>query len=112
VQLLHKPTGINIRMQESKSQQQNREKAKRLLMTKLYEIERQRVHAQRSAARREQIRGGERSEKIRTYRFKEGIVADERLPGEYSLRDLLAGDMSEILGDLMQQETQRRIAAL
>lgn len=112
VQLLHKPTGINIRMQESKSQQQNREKAKRLLMTKLYEIERQRVHAQRSAARREQIRGGERSEKIRTYRFKEGIVADERLPGEYSLRDLLAGNMSEILGDLMQQETQRRIAAL
>jgi len=112
VQLLHKPTGINIRMQESKSQQQNREKAKRLLMTKLYEIERQRVHAQRSAARREQIRGGERSEKIRTYRFKEGIVADERLPGEYALRDLLAGDMNEILGDLMQQETQRRIAAL
>jgi len=112
VQLLHKPTGINIRMQESKSQQQNREKARRLLMTKLHELERQRVHAERSAARREQIRGGERSEKIRTYRFKEGIVADERLPGEYGLRDVLAGDLSELMRDLLAQETQRRIAAL
>ncbi|MDX2117372.1 MAG: PCRF domain-containing protein [Planctomycetota bacterium] len=112
VQLLHKPTGINIRMQESKSQQQNREKARRLLMTKLHELERQRAHAERSAARREQIRGGERSEKIRTYRFKEGIVADERLPGEYGLRDVLVGDLSELMRDLLAQETQKRIAAL
>lgn len=112
VQLLHKPTGINIRMQESKSQQQNREKARRLLMTKLHELERQRAHAERSAARREQIRGGERSEKIRTYRFKEGIVADERLPGEYALRDVLAGDLSDLMRDLLAQETQKRIAAL
>jgi peptide chain release factor 1 len=112
VQLHHKPTGIVIRMQESKSQQQNREKARRLLMTKLHEIERQRQHAERSAARRGQIGGGERSEKIRTYRYREGIVADERLPGEYSLRDLLAGDLDRLMRDLTEQETARRLAEL
>jgi peptide chain release factor 1 len=111
VQLLHKPTGIMIRMQESKSQHQNREKARRLLMTRLHEMERQRQQAERSAARRGQIGGGERSEKIRTYRWKEGIVADERLPGQYSLRTVLAGDLDEITQALLEQETARRLEA-
>jgi peptide chain release factor 1 len=112
VQLHHKPSGIIIRMQESKSQQQNRERARRLLLARLYEAERQRKHAERSAARSAQIGGGERSEKIRTYRYKEGIVADERLPGEYPLRALLAGDMDRLIADLIEQETARRLAAL
>ncbi len=112
VQLKHKPTGIIIRMQESKSQQQNRERARRLLVVKLYEIERQKQAAARSAARSAQIGGGERSEKIRTYRWKEGIVADERLPGEYSLRDLMAGDMVELFADLLKQQTAQRLAEL
>jgi peptide chain release factor 1 len=112
VQLHHKPSGIVIRMQESKSQQQNRERAKRLLATKLYELERQKKHAERSAARSAQIGGGDRSEKIRTYRYKEGIVADERLPGEYALRDLQAGEFEELHRALIEQETQRRIAVL
>jgi peptide chain release factor 1 len=112
VQLHHKPTGILIRMQESKSQQQNRERARRLLTARLYEMERQRRHAERTAARRGQIGSGERSEKIRTYRYKEGIVADERLPGEYQLRDLLAGDFDRLVHDLTEQETARRLAEL
>lgn len=112
VQLHHKPTGILIRMQESKSQQQNREKARRLLMTKLYDMEQQRKHAERSAARKSQIGSGDRSEKIRTYRYKDGIVADERLPGEYRLRDIVAGDMEELFRDLMRQETTKRLAEL
>lgn len=112
VQVKHKPTGIIIRMQESKSQQQNRERARRLLMVRLHELERQKQHAARSAARSAQIGGGDRSEKIRTYRWKEGIVADERLPGEYSLRDLIAGDMGELFTDLLRQETTRRLAEL
>ena len=112
VQVKHKPTGIVIRIGESKSQSQNRERARRLLMTRLYELERQKKHAERTAARGAQIGGGERSEKIRTYRYKEGIVADERLPGEYPLRDLLNGDFARLHADLIDQETQRRIAAL
>jgi peptide chain release factor 1 len=112
VKLFHKPTGIEVRMQESKSQQQNREKARRLLMARLFELERRKVHEARASARREQIGEGGRSEKIRTYRYKDGIVADERLPGEYQLRDVLAGDLGELFRDLREQETQRRLAEL
>ena len=52
------------------------------------------------------------TEKIRTYRYKEGIVADERLPGEYPLRDVLAGDLDRLVKDLTEQETARRLAEL
>jgi len=112
VQIKHKPTGIIIRMMESKSQQQNRERARRLLITRLHEAERQRLHAERSSARAGQIGGGDRSEKIRTYRYKEGIAADERLAGEYALRDLLAGDFTSLHGDLIRQEMHRRLKEL
>lgn len=112
VQMHHKPSGIIIRMQESKSQQQNRALAKRLLLTKLYDIEQRKKHEARAAARRSQIGSGDRSEKIRTYRWKEGIVADERLPDEYQLRDLLAGDLAAISHDLAEQETKRRLSEL
>ncbi len=111
-QIHHKPTGIIIKMMEAKSQQQNRERARRLLMARLYEAERQRQHADRAAARKGQIGSGDRSEKIRTYRFKDGIAADERLPGEYSLRDIIAGDLSKLMKDLLDHETSRRLAEL
>lgn len=111
-QIFHKPTGIAIKMMEAKSQQQNRERARRLLMARLYEAELQKKQAERSAARSAQIGSGDRSEKIRTYRYKEGIVADERLPDEYQLRDVLAGDLSLLHEALIEQETARRLAAL
>lgn len=111
-QIHHKPTGIIIKMMEAKSQQQNRDRARRMLMARLYEFERQRAAAQRAQARTAQIGTAGRSEKIRTYRWKEGIAADERLPGEYQLRDLLAGDFSELMRDLVKQETARRVAEL
>ncbi len=112
VKLFHKPTGIEVKMQESKSQQQNRDKARRLLMARVYELERRKAHEARAAARNAQIGTGERSEKIRTYRWKDGIVADERLPGEYSLRDVLAGDLDRLFSDLIEHETARRLAEL
>jgi peptide chain release factor 1 len=111
-QIHHKPTGIIIKMMEAKSQQQNRDRARRLLMARLHERERQRQHAERTAARRTQIGGGERSEKIRTYRYKDNIVADERLPGEYALREIVTGDLSRLMQDLLAQETARRLAEL
>lgn len=112
VKLFHKPTGIEVKMQESKSQIQNRDKARRLLMARVYELERRKAHEARARERSAQIGTGERSEKIRTYRWKDGIVADERLPGEYALRDVLAGDLSKLFRDLIQQETARRLAEL
>ncbi|QYU71103.1 hypothetical protein J4558_17260 [Leptolyngbya sp. 15MV] len=111
-QIHHKPTGIVIKMMEAKSQQQNRERARRLLMARLHEMERQRKAAERSAARLGQIGTGGRSEKIRTYRYKDGIVADERLPGEYALRDVLAGDLTRLTADLQAWETSRRLEQL
>lgn len=112
VKLFHKPTGIEVKMQESKSQIQNRDKARRLLMARVYELERRKAHEARSRERNAQIGTGERSEKIRTYRWKDGIVADERLPGEYPLRDVLAGDLSRLFRDLIEQQTARRLAEL
>lgn len=111
-QIHHKPSGIIIKMQEAKSQQQNRERARRLLIAKLHELQRQKKHAERSATRSAQIGGGDRSEKIRTYRFKEGIVADERLPGEYQLRDLQAGEWDSLFADLIERQTAQRIEAM
>jgi peptide chain release factor 1 len=112
VKLVHKPTGIEVKMQESKSQQQNRAAGRRLLMARVYELELRKAHEARSSARRDQIGTGERSEKIRTYRFKDGIVADERLPGEYPVRDIVAGDMGKLFKDLVEQETTRRLGEL
>jgi peptide chain release factor 1 len=111
-QIFHKPTGIIIKMMEAKSQQQNRDRARRLLMARLYEAELQKKNAERAAARNSQIGGAGRSEKIRTYRYKEGIVADERLPGEYPLRNIIAGDMAALFQALLDHETQRRLAEL
>ncbi|GJQ29807.1 MAG: peptide chain release factor 1 [Phycisphaerae bacterium] len=111
-QIHHKPTGMVIKMMEAKSQQQNRERARRLLMARLYEAELQRRTAERAAARNSQIGGGGRSEKIRTYRWKEGIVADERLSGEYPLRDIIAGDLQALMRDLVDYDTARRLAEL
>lgn len=111
-QIFHKPTGIVIKMMEAKSQQQNRERARRLLLARLYEMELQKKNSERAAARLSQIGGAGRSEKIRTYRWKEGIVADERLPGEYSLRDVMAGEMERLFTDLLERETARRLEQL
>ncbi len=112
VRLFHKPTGIEVRMQESKSQQQNREKARRLLTARVYELERRKKEAERSAERRGQIGGGERSEKIRVYRYQEGIVADQRVEDRFNLRNMLAGEMEPLIEALMEQETARRLEAL
>lgn len=112
VHLVHKPTGIEVRMQESKSQHQNRDKARRLLAARVYELERRRVEAERAAERKGQIGTGERSEKIRVYRYQDGIVADQRLDEKFQLREVLSGGLGPIHDALMEQETARRLAAL
>ncbi|TVQ60173.1 MAG: PCRF domain-containing protein [Phycisphaerales bacterium] len=112
VHLLHVPTGIEVRMQETKSQQQNREKARRLLLARVYEHEREKVEAERSAERRGQIGTGARSEKVRVYRYQDGIVADQRLETKHQLRPLLEGDLAPLMSELLEQETARRLAAL
>ncbi len=113
VHLIHKPTGVEVRMQETKSQAQNREKARRLLTARVYEIERARAEAERSAERRGQIGTGQRSEKVRVYRYQDGIVADQRLTQKFQKSAVLdRGELGPIIEALLEQETARRLASL
>lgn len=112
VHLIHRPTGIEVRMQETKSQQQNREKAWRLLRARLYDIELQRQREAEAAARNQQIGSAGRAERIRTYRYKDAIAVDHRLNESFPLEKTLGGDLDPITTALQQAETSRRLAAL
>ena len=112
VHLIHKPTGIEVRMQESKSQQQNREKAWRLLRARLFEIERARQQAEREAERRGQIGAGGRSERIRTYRYKDNQAVDHRLNESFNLQAILSGDHEALAEALHRMEIERRLEAM
>lgn len=112
VHLLHRPTGIEVRMQETKSQQQNREKAWRLLRARLYERELDKRRAEEASARNQQIGGGGRAERIRTYRYKDNIAVDHRVGEAVPLQSMLTGDFDELLEQLNHMETARRISLL
>lgn len=113
VHLVHTPTGVEVRMQETKSQSQNREKARRLLAARVYEIERQRAEAERAAERKGQIGTGQRSEKIRTYRYQDNIVSDERVNEKFHKTQILdRADLGPLIAALIEQETARRLADL
>ncbi len=99
-------------MQETKSQQQNREKAWRLLKARLYERELQRQREQEAAERNQQIGSGGRAERIRTYRYKDAIAVDHRLNESFSLEKTLSGDLEPLTDALKRHETARRLAAL
>jgi peptide chain release factor 1 len=112
VHMIHKPTGVEVRMQESKSQQQNRVKAWMLLRTRVYDIYQREKDAQRAQQRSTMIGSGGRSERIRTYRYKENIAVDHRLNSSFSLQTLLAGQMEELVGSLISHDKAQRLAAL
>ncbi|MEM1186216.1 MAG: PCRF domain-containing protein [Planctomycetota bacterium] len=112
VHLVHSPTGVEVRMQESKSQHQNREKARRLLVARVAEIERQKVDAERAGARKAQIGTGERSEKVRVYRYQDDITADQRLTMKFKTAQVLSGELGPLIEALTEQETARRLAEL
>ena len=112
VHLIHEPTGIEVRMQETKSQAQNREKAWKLLRARLYEKQRAELEAERSAARNSMIGSGNRAEKIRTYRYKDNQVVDHRIGGSFNLAPLLQGELQPLIDSLVREETARRLAAM
>ena len=112
VHLIHRPTGIEVRMQETKSQQQNREKAWRLLRARLYEAELRRRREEEASKRQQQIGGGERAERIRTYRYKDNIAVDHRLGDNFPLQSILEGKLDDLVRRLTEAETARRLAAL
>jgi peptide chain release factor 1 len=111
VRVTHVPTGIVVSMQDEKSQIQNRAKALQVLRARLLKAEQDRQTAEASAARRGQIGGGGRSEKVRTYNFKENRVTDHRIGlTVHKLDKVLAGELDELSDALVADEQARRLA--
>ncbi len=112
VHMVHKPTGIEVRMQESKSQHQNRQKAWRLLRARLYDRYQREKDAERAETRSKMIGSGDRSERIRTYRYKENVAVDHRLGQSFTLQGLLAGELDPMVEALISEDRAKRLAAL
>ncbi|MBA3282529.1 MAG: peptide chain release factor 1 [Acidimicrobiia bacterium] len=110
VRLTHRPTGVTVSMQDQKSQLQNKAKAMRVLASRLLKLEQDRQAAELSEARRDQTGGGGRSEKVRTYNFKENRVSDHRIGLTiYKLDKVLAGELDDVSDALVQDEQTRRL---
>ncbi|HEX8386220.1 MAG TPA: peptide chain release factor 1 [Rubricoccaceae bacterium] len=112
VRLTHIPTGLVVAIQDEKSQLKNKDKAFRVLRSRLYQLEQDRLHEERASARREQVGSGDRSAKIRTYNWPQGRVTDHRLEGDdknHALGGVLAGDLAPILRALQLAERQARM---
>jgi peptide chain release factor 1 len=114
VHLIHKPTGIDVRIQDTKSQSQNRQVAWRVLRARLYERQKAEADAQRADARKSMIGSGMRAEKIRTYRFKENLVVDHRLgsASSFNLTEIMQGRLQPMIDALAEQDPAQRLAAL
>lgn len=111
VRLTHYPTGIVIYSQTEKSQLQNKEKAFRLLRSKLYDLEMEKKQSEEAEARRSQIGTGDRSEKIRTYNFPQGRVTDHRIKLTlHKLDSVLNGDLDEIIDSLIAADQAAKLA--
>jgi peptide chain release factor 1 len=111
VRITHLPTGTVVAMQDEKSQIQNRAKAMQVLRARLLKAEQDRAAAQASSTRRSQVGGGGRSEKIRTYNYKENRVTDHRINLTlYKLDKIMLGELDEVIDALMADERARQLA--
>jgi peptide chain release factor 1 len=110
VRITHKPTGLIVTCQDEKSQLQNKEKALRVLRARLYQIEMEEQMGERASDRKSQVGSGERSEKIRTYNFRENRVTDHRVNVTIKrLPEVLEGDLDEFIEALMADDEARRL---
>ena len=112
VRITHKPTGVVVTMQDERSQIQNRARAMTVLRSRILKAEQERVDAEASTARKSQVGGGGRSEKIRTYNYKDNRITDHRIGLTlYKLDRVLLGDLDEVTDALVADETARKLAA-
>jgi len=110
VRLIHKPSGIVVACQEERSQLQNREKCMRMLASKLYEIEQERIESEHTGMRRSQVGTGMRNERIRTYNFPQGRVTDHRIGLTlYKIDSVMDGDIDEIINGLATADQAEKL---
>lgn len=114
IRITHIPTGIVVEMQEERSQHKNRDKAMRVLRTRIYDHERSRIAAERAEDRKDQVGSGDRSERIRTYNFPQGRVTDHRINLTlYNLEGVLGGQaLPEIIDALIAEDQAAALAKL
>ena len=110
VRLIHKPSGIVVACQEERSQLQNREKCMRMLASKLYEIEQERIESEHTGMRRSQVGTGMRNERIRTYNFPQGRVTDHRVNLTlYKIDAVMDGALDEIIDTLATADQAEKL---
>ena len=111
VRLTHLPTGLVVTCQDEKSQLQNKEKAMRILRARLYQLESERQQSELAGARRSQVGSGERSEKIRTYNYKDNRVTDHRIGLTLKRLDqVLAGDLDELVDAMAAEDLAAQLS--
>jgi peptide chain release factor 1 len=114
VRITHLPSGIVVIQQDERSQHKNRAKAMKVLRTRLYELERERLASERAGARKSMVGSGDRSERIRTYNFPQGRVTDHRINlTKHNLDEVLEGaGLTEIVDALIAEDEAERLAGL
>jgi peptide chain release factor 1 len=113
VRITHLPTGLIVIQQDERSQHKNRAKAMKVLRTRLYELERERLASERAGARKSMVGSGDRSERIRTYNFPQGRVTDHRINLTlHRLPEILEGQMDELIDALIAEDQAEKLANL
>ena len=110
VRLIHKPTGTVVECQQERSQFQNRDKAMRILASRLYEAEQEKISSEYTAQRRSKVGSGMRNERIRTYNFPQGRVTDHRIGLTlYKIDNIMNGDLNEVIDALAAADQAERL---
>src|SRR4051794_39290780 len=113
VRITHLPTGLVVIQQDEKSQHKNKAKALKVLRTRLYELERERLASERAGTRKSMVGSGDRSERIRTYNFPQGRVTDHRINLTlHRLPEILEGELDELIDALISEDEAERLATL
>lgn len=111
VRIVHLPTGIIVSQQDEKSQHKNKAKALKILRSRLYDAERERLEKERAKERQEQVGSGDRSERIRTYNFPQGRVTDHRINLTlYKINEIMEGDIDDLIEALAADDESRKLA--